>query len=195
MVRRRRRRRGLGAWRARHEGPGGGRGRRRDDARPPPAGGRLAASCWSSSPPTRRGERPTARNGSARSAPSLVRSDLVVNEGGGVALARDGRSLYTVALGEKGVFRLTLRTRGRAGHASLPRIGDNALLKLAPLLERLRKQPDYEATPEGVAFLAAMLGEPVARRPRLAGGGAATAARPTTRPRRRSSPSRSSASR
>jgi acetylornithine deacetylase/succinyl-diaminopimelate desuccinylase-like protein len=94
--------------------------------------------------------------------PELVRSDLVVNEGGGVALERDGRRLYTVALGEKGVFRLTLRTRGRAGHGSLPRIGDNALLKLAPLLERLRTQPDYEATPEGVAFLSAMLGEQVA---------------------------------
>jgi acetylornithine deacetylase/succinyl-diaminopimelate desuccinylase-like protein len=97
-----------------------------------------------------------------RERPELVRSDLVVNEGGGVALARDGRRLYTVALGEKGVFRLTLRTRGRAGHGSLPRIGDNALLKLAPLLERLRTQPDYEATPEGIAFLSAMLGERVA---------------------------------
>lgn len=94
--------------------------------------------------------------------PDLVRSDLVVNEGGGVAIERGGRRLYTVALGEKGVFRLTLRARGRAGHGSLPRIGDNALLKLGPLLERLATQPDYEATPEGIGFLSAMLGEPIA---------------------------------
>jgi len=94
--------------------------------------------------------------------PDLVRSDVVINEGGGVALERDGRRLYTVALGEKGVFRLTIRARGRAGHGSLPRIGDNALLKLGPLLERLRTQPDYEATPEGIEFLSAMLDEPVA---------------------------------
>jgi acetylornithine deacetylase/succinyl-diaminopimelate desuccinylase-like protein len=93
--------------------------------------------------------------------PDLVRSDLVVNEGGGIALERDGRRLYTVALGEKGVFRLALRTRGRAGHASLPRIGDNALLKLGPLLERLRTQPTYEPTPEGIEFLSAMLDERV----------------------------------
>ena len=91
----------------------------------------------------------------------LVRSDIVVNEGGGVALQRDGRRVYTVAVGEKGVFRLVIRARGRAGHGSLPRIGDNALLKLGPVLERLRTQPDLEPTPEGVAFLSAMLGEPV----------------------------------
>jgi acetylornithine deacetylase/succinyl-diaminopimelate desuccinylase-like protein len=94
--------------------------------------------------------------------PDLVRSDIVVNEGGGTALERDGRRLYAVALGEKGVFRLTLRAHGRAGHGSLPRIGDNALLKLAPALERLRAQPDFEATPEGVEFLSQMLGEAVA---------------------------------
>jgi acetylornithine deacetylase/succinyl-diaminopimelate desuccinylase-like protein len=93
--------------------------------------------------------------------PELVRSDFVVNEGGGVAIERDGRRLYTISLGEKGVFRLTIRAHGRSGHGSLPRIGDNALLKLGPLLERLASQPDYEATPEGVEFLSAMLGERV----------------------------------
>jgi acetylornithine deacetylase/succinyl-diaminopimelate desuccinylase-like protein len=97
--------------------------------------------------------------------PDLVRSDLVVNEGGGVAIERTGRRLYTVALGEKGVFRLTVRARGRAGHGSLPRIGDNALLKLGPALERLASQPAYEATPEGIGFLSGMLGEPVAEDP------------------------------
>ena len=93
--------------------------------------------------------------------PDLVRSDFVVNEGGGVAIERGGRRLYTIALGEKGVFRLTVRARGVAGHGSLPRIGDNALLKLGPALGRLASQPDYEATPEGIAFLEAMLGEEV----------------------------------
>jgi acetylornithine deacetylase/succinyl-diaminopimelate desuccinylase-like protein len=93
--------------------------------------------------------------------PELVRSEMVVNEGGGVALGVDGRRLYTIALGEKGPCRFRLRTRGRAGHASLPRVGENALLKMAPLLERLSHQPDYEPTPEGVRFLSAVLGEPV----------------------------------
>ena len=38
---------------------------------------------------------------------------------------------------EKGIFRFKLTARGAAGHASLPRTGDNALLKLGPVLERL----------------------------------------------------------
>jgi len=94
--------------------------------------------------------------------PEKVRCDYVVNEGAGVAIEFEGRRYYTLAIGEKGVFRFNLRAHGVAGHASIPGVGDNALLKLAPLLERLRTQPDYEATPEGVAFLSAMLGEQVA---------------------------------
>jgi acetylornithine deacetylase/succinyl-diaminopimelate desuccinylase-like protein len=93
--------------------------------------------------------------------PELVRSDMVVNEGAGVLLEAGGRRLYTTSLGEKGICRFRLRTRGRAGHASLPRIGDNALVKIAPLIERLAEQPPYEPTREGIAFLSAMLDEPV----------------------------------
>jgi acetylornithine deacetylase/succinyl-diaminopimelate desuccinylase-like protein len=94
--------------------------------------------------------------------PDLVRCDMVVNEGGGVAIDHGGTRFYTVALGEKGVCRLHLRTNGRAGHASMPRIGDNAVLKMAPLLERLREQPPPDPTPEPVQFLSALLGEDLA---------------------------------
>ncbi len=91
--------------------------------------------------------------------PDKVRSDLVVNEGGGAAIEVDGRRLYTLSLGEKGIFRTHLRTSGHAGHASLPKIGDNALLKLAELLTKLREQPPPEPTTEGLAFLSVVLGE------------------------------------
>jgi acetylornithine deacetylase/succinyl-diaminopimelate desuccinylase-like protein len=91
--------------------------------------------------------------------PELVRSDLVVNEGGGIAIDFGGRRFYTVALGEKGVCRLRLRTSGRAGHASMPRIGDNAVLKMAPLLERLRHRAPLEPTTEAVQLLSSLLGE------------------------------------
>jgi acetylornithine deacetylase/succinyl-diaminopimelate desuccinylase-like protein len=91
----------------------------------------------------------------------LVRSDYVLNEGGGVALEIGERRFYTLALGEKGVFRFQLRAEGRAGHASVPRIGDNALIKLAPLIARLADQVPPEATPDGVALLTGLLGEPV----------------------------------
>jgi acetylornithine deacetylase/succinyl-diaminopimelate desuccinylase-like protein len=67
----------------------------------------------------------------------VVRCDYVVNEGGGQVLRADGKSIYGVCVGEKGVFRFTLTAHGRAGHASIPRVGDNALVKLAPLIEAL----------------------------------------------------------
>jgi len=94
--------------------------------------------------------------------PEKVRCDMVVNEGAGVAIDFEGRRFFTVAVGEKGVFRFRLRTRGVAGHASLPAVGDNALLKLGPLLERLREQPPRETTPDTERFLSRLLGEEVA---------------------------------
>jgi acetylornithine deacetylase/succinyl-diaminopimelate desuccinylase-like protein len=101
--------------------------------------------------------------------PELVRSDMVVNEGAGTLLDSEGRRAYTIALGEKGICRFRVRTTGRAGHASLPWIGENALVKIAPLVERLAAQPDYEGTPEARGFLSAMLGEPVGDDPEALG--------------------------
>jgi acetylornithine deacetylase/succinyl-diaminopimelate desuccinylase-like protein len=52
-----------------------------------------------------------------------------------------------VCVAEKGVFRFTLTTDGVAGHASIPKIGDNALLKMAPLLDRMReRQAGFDLT-------------------------------------------------
>src|SRR5918994_391966 len=93
--------------------------------------------------------------------PEAVRSDFVVNEGGGATFEHDGTCFYTLSVGEKGIFRMRLRTTGEAGHASLPRVGDNALLRLAPLIARLAEQPPPEPGPEGPAFLSALYGEPV----------------------------------
>jgi acetylornithine deacetylase/succinyl-diaminopimelate desuccinylase-like protein len=69
--------------------------------------------------------------------PEKVRCDLLINEGGGNVFELDGRRYYGVCCAEKGIFRFTLTTEGVAGHASIPRMGDNALLKMAPLLQRL----------------------------------------------------------
>jgi acetylornithine deacetylase/succinyl-diaminopimelate desuccinylase-like protein len=91
--------------------------------------------------------------------PGAVRSDLVINEGGGPSFELGGRRFYTLCVGEKGVNRFLLRATGRAGHASVPALGDNALLKLAPALTRLRDQPPLEPTPAGIAFLEGLLGE------------------------------------
>ena len=47
--------------------------------------------------------------------PEAVRSDLVVNEGGGKSFELGGRRFYALAVGEKGVARFHLRARGRRG--------------------------------------------------------------------------------
>ncbi len=89
--------------------------------------------------------------------PDKVRCDLVVNEGGGDAFEFDGRRFYGVCVAEKGVFRFRVTTAGRAGHASIPRIGDNALTKMAPILAAMReRQPSLELSAEPEAFLAAL---------------------------------------
>ena len=90
-------------------------------------------------------------------APDRVRCDWAVNEGGGARFDYGGRPFHGVCVAEKGVFRFRLATTGRAGHASTPRVGDNALTKLAPLLERMAaRQPSYDHTPEPAAFFRAL---------------------------------------
>lgn len=69
--------------------------------------------------------------------PALVKSDIVINEGGGAQLHVGERRYYSVGVGEKGVCRFLVRTRGRATHASTPGVGINALLLMIPVLERL----------------------------------------------------------
>lgn len=89
--------------------------------------------------------------------PEQVRCDYLINEGGGNVFEYGGRRLYGVCCAEKGVFRFTLTTDGVAGHASIPGMGDNALLKMGPLLDRLaRSQPRFDPTEEPVALLRAL---------------------------------------
>jgi acetylornithine deacetylase/succinyl-diaminopimelate desuccinylase-like protein len=90
--------------------------------------------------------------------PDKVRCDELLNEGAGAVVPFDGGRVYGVCIAEKGVFRFTVTTDGVAGHASMPRIGDNALLKLAPLLEAMRdRQPAFDVT-EAPRLLLAGLG-------------------------------------
>jgi acetylornithine deacetylase/succinyl-diaminopimelate desuccinylase-like protein len=89
--------------------------------------------------------------------PEKVRCDLLINEGGGAVFEYGGppaRRCYGVCCAEKGVFRFTINTDGVAGHASMPGMGENALLKMGPVLERLAaRQPAYRLTDEPLAFL------------------------------------------
>ena len=89
-----------------------------------------------------------------RNHPEKVRCDMLVNEGGGAVFEYDGRRCYGVCCAEKGVFRFKVITDGVAGHASMPGMGENALLKMGSVLERFAaRQPSYRPTEEALAFL------------------------------------------
>jgi acetylornithine deacetylase/succinyl-diaminopimelate desuccinylase-like protein len=86
--------------------------------------------------------------------PDRVHCDMLLNEGGGEVFEFDGRRRYGVCCAEKGIFRFKLTARGTAGHASLPRTGDNALLKLGPVLDLIaRAEPLFELTEAPAALL------------------------------------------
>jgi acetylornithine deacetylase/succinyl-diaminopimelate desuccinylase-like protein len=86
--------------------------------------------------------------------PEKVRCDMLLNEGGGAVFDYGGQRRYGVCCAEKGVFRFVVSTDGVAGHASMPAMGENALLKMGPLLERFAaRQPSYRPTEEPLAFL------------------------------------------
>ena len=89
--------------------------------------------------------------------PDLVRCDYLLDEGMGTAFSVGDARAYEVAVAEKGVFRFTLSTDGVAGHASMPDAADNALLKLAPLLDSLATgRPGWDVTPGARALLHAL---------------------------------------
>ncbi|HEY7198191.1 MAG TPA: M20/M25/M40 family metallo-hydrolase [Gaiellaceae bacterium] len=94
--------------------------------------------------------------------PEAVRAELCVNEGGGDRLVVGGRTVYLCSTAEKMTSPFLLRVHGRSGHASIPGIADNALVKAGRFLERLGEfeQPPI-VLPETAAFFAAILGEEI----------------------------------
>ena len=89
--------------------------------------------------------------------PDAARVDWLLNEGAGTVMPYGDRRLYGVCCAEKGTFRFRVRARGVAGHASVPGTGDNALLKLAPVITRLgERRPDFDVVVEARALLEAL---------------------------------------
>ena len=92
--------------------------------------------------------------------PELVRADFSLNEGGGERCVLGGNVFYLCGVGEKMSAPFRVDVRGRSGHASVPSIADNALVKAAPIIEALgRYQPAQAYIPEVERFLEAVLGE------------------------------------
>jgi len=92
--------------------------------------------------------------------PDAVRCDYLINEGSGERLELGGKPFYMCSVAEKMSAPFRLRVRGRSGHASMPGIADNALVKAAPLITALGEYvPDQRLTPEVEALLEAVTGD------------------------------------
>jgi acetylornithine deacetylase/succinyl-diaminopimelate desuccinylase-like protein len=94
--------------------------------------------------------------------PDAVRVDYALNEGAGERIELLGRPYYICSSAEKMSSPFRVRVYGRAGHASMPGIADNALVKAAPLLERLAAyEPELHLGPETSAVIEAVAGRPL----------------------------------
>ena len=91
--------------------------------------------------------------------PDAVRCDYLINEGSGERLELGGKPFYICSVAEKMSAPFRLRVHGRSGHASMPGIADNALVKAAPLITALGDYvPERQLTPEVTALLEAVTG-------------------------------------
>ena len=94
-----------------------------------------------------------------REHPEAVRAEYALNEGGGDRVLFGDRPLYLLATAEKMSAPFRLRVHGRSGHASVPGIADNALVKAATLVERLGAYvPERSYGAETEELVRAMLG-------------------------------------
>jgi acetylornithine deacetylase/succinyl-diaminopimelate desuccinylase-like protein len=95
-----------------------------------------------------------------REHPEAVRADYSLNEGAGDRIEIGGRPFYLASTAEKMSSPFVIRVHGRSGHASMPAIADNALIKAAALIERLGEfEPEPRIEPEVAALLEAVVGE------------------------------------
>jgi acetylornithine deacetylase/succinyl-diaminopimelate desuccinylase-like protein len=81
--------------------------------------------------------------------PEAVRADFCINEGSGDRVELNGRPYWFCSVAEKLSAPFRLRVRGRSGHAAIPGIADNALVKAAPMIAALGAyEPERMIGPE-----------------------------------------------
>jgi acetylornithine deacetylase/succinyl-diaminopimelate desuccinylase-like protein len=92
--------------------------------------------------------------------PDAVRCDYLINEGSGDRVELGGNAFYLCSVSEKMSAPFRMRVLGRSGHASMPGIADNALVKAAPLIEALGVYtPEQQLIPEVEALIETVTGE------------------------------------
>jgi acetylornithine deacetylase/succinyl-diaminopimelate desuccinylase-like protein len=92
--------------------------------------------------------------------PDAVRADFCINEGSGDRVELGANAYYLCSVAEKMSAPFLLRVLGRSGHASMPGIADNALVKAAPMITALGTyKPERRLIPEVEALLETVTGE------------------------------------
>jgi acetylornithine deacetylase/succinyl-diaminopimelate desuccinylase-like protein len=92
--------------------------------------------------------------------PEAVRAEYSLNEGAGDRVVIGGRPFYLASTAEKMSSPFTLRVHGRSGHASMPGIADNALVKAARLIQPLADfKPEPRLEPEVAALFEVVVGK------------------------------------
>jgi len=95
-----------------------------------------------------------------RKYPEKIRADYVINEGGGLAIPVNGKSMYTVQTAEKGILWFKVKAKGTPGHGSIPGAADNAIVRMNNVVGKLeRYRSRISLTPTVRQFLAEMAKE------------------------------------
>jgi len=69
--------------------------------------------------------------------PDKLKADFAVNEGAEAPVGINGKPCHFISVGEKGPSWLKLKTKGVAGHGSVPYLPNNAVAKMAKVLNDL----------------------------------------------------------
>src|ERR671922_253941 len=92
--------------------------------------------------------------------PDAVRADFCINEGSGDRVELGGNAFYLCSVAEKMSAPFRVRVHGRSGHASMPHIADNALVKAARFVTALGEfEPERQLTPEVEALFETVSGQ------------------------------------
>jgi acetylornithine deacetylase/succinyl-diaminopimelate desuccinylase-like protein len=91
--------------------------------------------------------------------PDAVRAEYAINEGAGDRVEFGGKPMYLCASAEKMSAPFKLRILGRSGHASMPGIADNALVKATGVIRLIADyQPEQRYGPETEALMRELTG-------------------------------------
>jgi len=73
----------------------------------------------------------------ARKSPEKLRADFCVNEGAEAPMTINGKPCHFISIGEKSPCWMSVRTTGVAGHGSVPYLPNNAVVKMAKVIDAL----------------------------------------------------------